>query len=83
MEFACVKFGKVKKNTEFIAILHSNTVKNGSVFLDYDDLELSTYISMQSFYKIADPASSDYNAVSLATGQQYWIENNIEVFICE
>jgi hypothetical protein len=79
LEFTCVKFGKVKKNTEFIALLVEGKVENGHLKLLSSDN--SQEISMESFYKVAHPCSWDYNVVSLATGKQYLVDKKIEVFV--
>ena len=84
MGFDCVKFGKVKKNTEFIALLVDDEIVNAthlifSVNLSEDgDDEI---VSMESFYKVAHPDPGDWNVVSLATGRQYFVGKNVEVFV--
>jgi hypothetical protein len=79
LEFACVKFSKVKKNTEFIALLVDGEVKNAHLQLFCSDT--GQEISMESFYKVAHPDPGDWNAVSLATGRQYFVGKNVEVFV--
>ena len=79
MGFACVKFSKVKKNTEFIALLSGENVINATMYLDPSDL--STLVSMESFYKVANPNPCSYNVVSLATGRQYFVSRKVEVFV--
>jgi hypothetical protein len=75
--FDCVKFGKVKKDTEFIAILVNDCITNVAHIISTHD----ETVEMQAFFKIRNPVDDSYNVVSLATGVQYFVGKNVEVFV--